>query len=80
MTYRELNLLEPGDWVICKNGTILKFNKVVSYRRNKPDRLEFYWPINKHNVVLNRYDVPDLQLVKSTDNRIVSLEVLYGPF
>jgi hypothetical protein len=81
MTFREINLLQPGDWVSLDHTRLYKFIKVNNYVRNKPYELLFYSFNTGNELHFTRYDLQRLfEVVDDSDTRIKVIETLYGPF
>lgn len=81
MTGREINLLQPGDYIINPSGEIYRFVKVESYRRSKADSHAIQSLPRGSKMCINRYELSKWwELVPADDSRVKSLEVLFGPF
>ena len=81
MTGREINLLEPGDYLISSLGEICVFLKVASYVRSKADGHILRRLPSGYEMTIHRSELfTHWQIVSKDDRRVNMLRVLYGPF
>jgi hypothetical protein len=81
MTYREINQLEPGDYVISPSNEIFRFVRIARYVRSKPSQIAIAYTTKKSTVCVSRFELKEwYTLLEADDNRVKVLEVLYGPF
>lgn len=79
MTGREINLLQPGDYLINPSGEIYRFIGVQSYRRNKADSHTIQSLPQGSKMCITRYELSKWwQTVPADDSRVKTIEVLFG--